>query len=122
MSLRTIHIDFGGQLKSIQGDVLMQGVGDAVRKAVLACGMVWVLAATSVIVPFIGWTAPFIFLALGPLVGVAVYFMDRHEVKRVETQAICPQCNTAFAIRESSFKPPFYGCCPECRMTYRVDL
>ncbi|MES2744511.1 MAG: hypothetical protein V4655_03750 [Bdellovibrionota bacterium] len=122
MSLQSINIDFSGEMKTIQGDVRMQGFGDAFKKAVIACLVVWLLGALSAIVPFIGWTAPFIFFALGPLAGVATYFMDRHEVKRVETQAICPQCDTSFAINESNFKPPMYGCCPECRTSYRVDI
>lgn len=120
--LQTINIDFSGQMKSIQGDVRMQGFGDAVKKAFIACGVVWLLAVLSAAVPFIGWTAPFIFLAIGPLAGIVTFVMDRHEVKRVETQAVCPQCNTAFEITEHNFKPPFYGCCPQCRTSYRVDL
>lgn len=122
MSLQTINIDFSGSTKSIQGDVRMQGFGDAVKKAVVACLVVWALAVLSSVVPFIGWTAPFIFLGIGPLAGIAVFFMDRHEVKRVDTQAVCPQCNTAFEITESNFKPPFYGSCPQCKTSYRVDL
>lgn len=122
MSLQTIHIDFSGQMKSIQGDVRMQGLGNAFKKGAIACGILWLLAIGSSVIPFIAWTAPFIFLGVGPIVGLIIFFMDRHEVRRVETQAVCPQCNTAFEITEINFKPPFYGSCPECRTSYRVDL
>ncbi len=122
MSLQTMKIDFSGNLRSIQGDVTMQGFGDAAKKGIIAFGICCILAVLSFAVPFIGWTAPFIFLGIGPLVGIAIFFLDRHEVKRVESQAVCPECNTYFSISERNFKPPFYGCCPNCRMTYRVDI
>ncbi len=122
MSLQTLHFDFSGQRRDIEGDVKMESNWDATRKGLIACAVVWLLAACSFIVPFIGWTAPFVLFALGPIAGLVTFFMDRHEVKQVETHAVCPECSTSFGITEKNFKPPFYGACPSCRMSYRVDL
>lgn len=117
-----IDVNFSGIAKSIGGNIQMQSSMDAFKKAILSCLFVWALGALFVIVPFAGWTMPFIFLAIGPFVGVFTYFSDRCSIHLMDASVVCPNCQSNVSIHETNFRPPSYGSCSNCGTAYEVNL
>lgn len=118
----SIDVNFGGDLKSMSGNVQMQSRLDALKKGCLSCLFVWAVGVVFVVVPFAAWTLPFIFFGVGPIVGIITYFMDRHEVHLMQASAVCPACQSDISINESNFRPPTYGSCKQCGLPYQIDI
>lgn len=117
-----ITLNFAGRRQTLRAQIRWESVWSAISKALLTCFFLWMLGAMLVLVPFINWTLPAIFLAFGPVLGIAMYFVDRRLVRSLDGAALCPQCQKSFEIHEEGVKSPVYGSCPHCKAPYQLRM
>ena len=124
LMLRNLHInaDFGGLIHDIHGNLVLKSRWDAVKKGILTTAIIWLLGVMLVVVPFVNWTLPAIFLAFGPVLGWGTYLADRRALERLDAETVCPHCKSPIEIHEQKTQVPIYGSCPHCHASFQVHV
>lgn len=86
-----MELYFGGRNLAVESDVEEESLWRSIEKGVGACAITWLLGIFFIVVPFVNWTLPAVFLVFGPVIGIATYFADRRMVNQLDADAACPQ-------------------------------
>jgi len=108
---------------TIPANMMLSTKEEALMKAGMVWGALWVLMIGTIFIPIVHFIAPPILIFMGPIAGRIVYkmFADKQTLKLETTPPTCPKCSASIVLPSSLADWPVHNVCMECKTSFSAE-